>query len=133
MKIVQASGKRKRAVARATIRSGKGNVKINHIPLAQVTPRYTKMKIEEALILARDHAKSVDVEVLVAGGGINGQAEASRIAICRGLVDFTKNEDLRQTYLGYDRQLLVNDVRRKEQSKPNRHGKARSKVQKSYR
>jgi ribosomal protein S9 len=33
----------------------------------------------------------------------------------------------------YDRTLLVADVRRKEKRKPNTAGKARAKVQKSYR
>lgn len=133
MKIVNSSGKKKTATARATVRAGKGNVRINGKVLSQVTPRYIQMKIQEALILAHDTAKTVDIDVRVAGGGINGQAEATRIAICRGLVGFSGSDELRQTIISYDRNLLVNDVRRKEQSKPNRHGKARSKVQKSYR
>ncbi len=133
MKIIQSSGKRKRATARATIRPGKGNIRINSVPLALMPQRYVRMKIEEAAVLSADHLKSVDVEILVAGGGVNGQAEAARIALCRGLVTYTGSDDLKAKYISYDRQLLVADVRRKEASKPNRHGKARSKVQKSYR
>jgi small subunit ribosomal protein S9 len=133
MKVINASGKRKTATARATVKAGSGIVRINGILLSQVTPRYIQMKITEAIILAHSVSKSVDIAVRVAGGGQSGQADASRIAICRALVAYTGSEDLRQTFISYDRNLLVNDVRRKEQSKPNRHGKARSKVQKSYR
>ncbi len=133
MKIIQSSGKRKRAVARATVRTGKGAIRINSIPASQLQQRYFRMKFEEAVVLTGDHAKHVDVDIHVAGGGINGQVEAARIAYCRGLVAYTGNEDLKSKYIAYDRQLLVADVRRKEAAKPNRHGKARSKVQKSYR
>lgn len=133
MKIIQSSGKRKRATARATIRAGTGAIRINSIPAAQLQQRYLRMKFDEAVILSGDHAKHVDVEIHVAGGGVNGQVEAARIAYCRGLVAFTGNEDLKAKYTAYDRQLLVADVRRREAAKPNRHGKARSKVQKSYR
>lgn len=133
MKIIQSSGKRKRAIARATVKTGKGNVSINSVPASLLQQKYFRMKFEEAVVLSGDHAKHVDVTIRVAGGGVNGQAEAARIAYCRGLVAFTGNEDLKAKYLAYDRQLLVADVRRREAAKPNRHGKARSKVQKSYR
>ena len=48
-------------------------------------------------------------------------------------LEFTKSDRLKEAFLKYDRTMLVADVRRKEPSKPNRHGKARSKRQKSYR
>ncbi len=51
----------------------------------------------------------------------------------KALIDYTKSERLKETFLKYDRNLLVADVRRKEPSKPNRHGQARAKRQKSYR
>ncbi|MEM4366460.1 MAG: 30S ribosomal protein S9, partial [Candidatus Woesearchaeota archaeon] len=43
------------------------------------------------------------------------------------------DKSLQQAFLSYDRALLVSDIRKKEERKPNRHGKARAKVQKSYR
>ncbi len=75
----------------------------------------------------------MDISINVAGGGISSQADASRLAIAKGLVEFSKSEKLREEFLNYDRNLLVADVRRKEPAKPNRHGQARAKVQKSYR
>ena len=91
------------------------------------------MKIREPLILAGDAAGKVDIDVTVIGGGIASQADAARLAIAKSLVSFTKGTKLREMFLQYDRNMLVADVRRKEVKKPNRHGKARAKVQKSYR
>ena len=133
MKTVIASGKRKRAIARATLQQGSGIVKVNNVSIESVQPKITRMRIQEPIILAGDLADKVDIRVKVRGGGIASQADASRLAIAKGLVEFSKNKTLRDTYLKYDRNLLVADVRRKEPAKPNRHGQARSKVQKSYR
>ena len=133
MKIVHASGKRKKAIARATLKGGKGKIKINNTPLDLYEPRLARLKLREPLILAGDVVNKLDIEVNVKGGGINSQADASRLAIAKALVDYAKGGKLKEKFLAYDRNLLVADVRRKEVSKPNRHGQARAKVQKSYR
>lgn len=133
MKNIHASGKRKTAIARATLRQGNGLVIINNIPIDFIHPKMPRLKLREPLILAGDVANKVDIDVNVVGGGVTSQAEASRLAIAKALVDFTKSDKLKETFLNYDRNLLVADVRRKETAKPNRHGQARSKVQKSYR
>jgi len=133
MKPIIASGKRKRAIARATIRPGKGIVKINNRLLDFYEPKLARLKLREPLIIAGDLANKVDISVNVVGGGITSQADASRLAIAKGLVEFSKSDKLKEEFLNYDRNLLVADVRRKEPAKPNRHGQARGKVQKSYR
>ena len=69
----------------------------------------------------------------VKGGGEKGQVEAARISIARALVAATGSKELEKAFLDYDRNLLVADVRRRETRKPNTHGKARAKRQKSYR
>ena len=129
-KIIHASGKRKRAVARATIMDGKGMVRINSKSLNEYTPKLAKNKIEEPLILAED-ISGLDISVNINGGGPMSQAEAGRLAIARALVK--SNKKLEKVFLNYDRHLLVADVRRREPRKPNTAGKARSKKQKSYR
>ena len=133
MKNIHTSGKRKRAIARATLRQGNGSVRLNHVPVDFIEPRLSRLKLREPLILAGDAANKVDIDVSVFGGGITSQAEAARLAIAKALVSFTKNDKLKEIFLGYDRNLLVADVRRKEPAKPNRHGQARAKIQKSYR
>jgi small subunit ribosomal protein S9 len=90
-----------------------------------------RLRIEEPLILAGDFVNKLSISVSVKGGGVTSQADAARLAIAKALAEY--NESLRQVFLDYDRQLLVADVRRKETRKPNSHGKARAKRQKSYR
>jgi small subunit ribosomal protein S9 len=131
-KIVNTSGKRKTAVARASVKSGKGRVRINKVPVEIHTPLLAKDKIMEPLTLAGDKLKKVDITVTVKGGGIMGQAEAARTAIARGLVKFFDSDELKDMYKRYDRSLLVNDPRRKESKHPLGRG-ARKKRQKSYR
>ena len=131
MKAIHASGTRKRAVARATLKAGKGVVKINNTLIDNYSQVMYRLKLMEPLLIAPEVSKTVDINVLVNGGGMSTQAEASRLAIGRALAKFDKK--LEKQFLEYDRQLLVADVRRKETRKPNRHGKARAKRQKSYR
>lgn len=133
MKIVNTSGKRKTAVARATLREGKGNIRINSLSIDVYEPRLYRLKLREPLLLAKELMDKVDIEVNVQGGGISSQADASRLAIAKALYEYSKSEKLKELFLKYDRSLLVADVRRKECSKPNRHGQARAKRQKSYR
>jgi len=131
-KTIVTSGKRKTAVARAYIKKGKGRVRINNIPLEIYQPEVARWKIMEPLVMANKYWKSVDIEVNVEGGGVMGQACAARTAIAKGLVEFTKDEKLKEMYIQYDRSLLVSDPRRKEPKKPLGRG-ARKKRQKSYR
>lgn len=131
--IVNTSGKRKRAVARATVKKGKGRVRINRQLLETIRPASMRLKMQEPLLLAGELSGEVDVSVSVRGGGPASQTEAARLAIAKGLVQYSKSAVLEDRFLSYDRQLLVADVRRKESAKPNRHGQARAKGQKSYR
>jgi small subunit ribosomal protein S9 len=131
MKVFHAAGKRKRAVARATIRQGKGNVIVNHKHLDFLEPKMYRLRMLEPVLLAGESAKGMDVWVRVFGGGPASQADATRLAIGRALVK--SNPALKQVFLDYDRRILVADVRRKEAAKPNSHGQARAKRQKSYR
>ncbi len=132
MKVVVVSGKRKSAVARATLRKGRGLVRVNSVPLEVHEPHLARVKIMEPLTLAGDKASKVDIDVNVQGGGFMGQASASRTAIAKGLVQFLEDEELQELYTRYDRSLLVSDPRRKLPKKPLGRG-ARKKRQKSYR
>ena len=132
-KIVQVSGKRKKAIARATVKPGKGIVRVNNRLLSTITPQMIRLRLQEPLLIADKLAQEVDITVRVSGGGLSSQADATRLAIARGLVAFHGSAALKQAFSDYDRQLLVADVRQREKAKPNSHGKARAKRQKSYR
>lgn len=129
---VNTSGKRKSAIARAVVRDGEGRVRINRSPLTLHEPELARMKIKEPLVIASEYADSVDIDVNVEGGGFMGQADAARTAIARALVEWSGDEELKEHFLEHDRNLLVNDPRRKEPKHPLGHG-ARAKQQKSYR
>jgi small subunit ribosomal protein S9 len=131
-KIINTSGKRKTAIARATLKTGKGRVRINSVPLEIYSNELVRMKISEPLLLISNATEGIDVSIDVSGGGIMGQAEAVRTALARGLLKWYNDPQIKDIYLGYDRTLLVNDSRQKESKKPHGRG-ARKKFQKSYR
>ncbi|MBN2454795.1 30S ribosomal protein S9 [Candidatus Woesearchaeota archaeon] len=133
MKVLVTAGKRKRAIAKAVIKAGTGEVTVNNIGIDVIEPKIARMKLQEPLLIAGDGVSKVDIRVNVKGGGFSSQADAARLAIAKALVGFLKDKKLEKAFLDYDRHLLVADIRRKEVRKPNRHGKARAKTQKSYR
>lgn len=134
-KIITVSGKRKTAIAKATIKEGTGIIRINQKPV-ETFSFLRKLSLIEPLRIAEDilkeKAKSFDISVNVNGSGVESQIEASRLAIARAIVAFTQSHELRNAYINYDRSLLVADVRRKEMRKPG-DSKARARRQKSYR
>ncbi|MHC1624546.1 MAG: 30S ribosomal protein S9 [Methermicoccaceae archaeon] len=132
VKVVNTSGKRKTAVARATVREGKGRVRINGVPIEIIEPQLVRLKLLEPLMLVPDLREGLDIDVKVKGGGIMGQAEAARTAIARGIVEWSGDAELRSTFMMYDRTLLVNDTRVKERKMFGGRG-ARKRRQKSYR
>ncbi len=112
-------GKRRRAVARATFRPGKGIIKMNAVPIELLQNPIIRMRLQEPLVLIGDAVKQFDVDVNTSGGGVLGQAEAARQAISRGFAE-ALGEDTRKMLLSYDRHLLVYDARRTEPHKPPR-------------
>jgi len=134
-KVITISGKRKTAIAKATIKAGTGKIRINKRAVDNFS-FIRQLQLLEPLKLAEPFLKeklnSFDINVNVTGGGQEGQVEASRLAIARAILAYTKIPEIKNAYLNYDRALLVADVRRKEQRKPG-DSKARAKRQKSYR
>ena len=120
------------AVARAVIAEGSGKIRVNSVPIEAYVPELAKLKIMEPVTLAPELFAKVDITVSVQGGGIMGQAEATRTAIAKAIVEFFKDETLEKAFKQYDRSLLISDIRRKLPKKPLGRG-ARKKRQKSYR
>ncbi len=131
-KVVHTSGKRKTAIARGTVREGTGKVRVNRKPVELYSPELARLKIFEPLEVAGDLVDSVDINVRVIGGGVMGQAEAARMVIAKGLVEYYGDMNLKDRYVQYDRTMLVGDPRRSESKKFGGPG-ARARKQKSYR
>lgn len=132
MKVALAVGRRKAAIARATVRDGSGRVYINGRLLDVYEPELARLRISEPLTLVPELAKKVDIDVDVEGGGFMGQADAVRTAIARGLIEWSGDAKLRELFKQHDWAMVKSDVRFKEPKKPGGPG-ARAKFQKSYR
>ncbi len=131
-KVIHTSGKRKTAIARGKFREGKGRIRVNKKPVELYDPELARLKINEPLTLAGDLINHVDIDVKVIGGGVMGQAEAARMVIAKGLVQWTGDMELKEKFNQYDRTMLVGDPRRSEPKKYGGPG-ARARRQKSYR
>ena len=125
-------GKRKECIARASIRKGKGVVRINSVRLDAIDNKYVRHMVSEPLGLAPEVASQVDIAVNVMGGGQMGQAQACRTAIARALVGFSGDDSLRRKMVEYDKFMIAEDSRRVEPKKY-KGPKARARFQKSYR
>ncbi|PSH00608.1 MAG: 30S ribosomal protein S9 [Nanohaloarchaea archaeon SW_7_46_7] len=128
------NGKRKTAKARVTVKEGDGTLRVNSRPL-HVQREMVEERVKEPLVIAGEEVyEDLTIEVESHGGGIQGQAEAMRMAIARALVKHTGDDDLEREFRDYDRNMMVEDPRRTETRKPSQSSKgARHKQQKSYR
>ena len=107
------------------------------MPLNVYEPELARLVIAEPLILAKEvlgsnYINNLDIDVNVKGGGVMGQAFATRTALGKALVEWSESEELKKRFLEYDRTLLVDDVRMKEPKKYLRKG-ARARPTTSYR
>jgi len=133
-KVIQSSGKRKSAIARAVLRfPSKGQIKINNVPLHLYEPEIARYRIMEVLEVAK-HQKleKCDITVSVQGGGKMGQTDAVRICIAKAINKFLGTKTIERVFREYDDSLLSGDSRRTE---PKHFGgkKARARRQKSFR
>jgi len=117
IKSILTVGKRKRAIARTSIKPGTGKIIINSKCLDDCENETFRLLIKEPLLLIGDDWKKFDYDVNVKGGGVIGQAEAIRQSICKGLVDLL-GEKVKKTLIEYNRNFLVYDPRRTEPHKP---------------
>lgn len=110
---IQATGKRKRSVARVVILPGKGTITVNGREFEEYFPRARHRTIVSSPLVATGFDGKVEVRVLVQGGGISGQAGAARHGIARGLTEAVP--ELRQELK--KRGFLTRDSRAKERRK----------------
>ena len=122
------TGRRKSAVARVFLKSGKGEIIINGKSIEEYFSRETgRMVVRQPLALT-DHLTGFDVMVNVSGGGESGQAGAVRHGITRALIDY--NLDLKPILKQAG--LVTRDAREVERKKVGLH-KARRRKQFSKR
>jgi len=111
--LIQATGKRKDAIARVVVRSGSGRFEVNQRPLEEYFPRPHLQSVARQALVTSGYEGNVDVSVRVQGGGVSGQAGAIRHGIARALCEI--DADLRPELKR--RGLLTRDARIKERRK----------------
>ena len=134
-KVVFVKSKRKTAVARASVKSGSGRIRVNSFDINTIQPIELRKIMLEPIELsanAAQVAKSVDISVNVYGGGQSSQAQAVRGAIAKGVSQYAETDVIKNELMKYDRAMLVDDSRRVEPKKF-KGPKARARFQKSYR
>ncbi|MBA2262104.1 MAG: 30S ribosomal protein S9 [Solirubrobacterales bacterium] len=109
----RATGKRKTAVARVTLRPGTGAYSINGRPLDAFFPRTTLQRTIRQPLETVGYADRMDVVARMHGGGVSSQAGALRHGISRALLEAEPNlrGELKR------RGFLTRDARAKERKK----------------
>jgi small subunit ribosomal protein S9 len=124
----RATGRRKRSVARVLLRPGSGMWKVNGRQMEDYFPSETlRVEIEQPLV-ATECAGKFDVRINAQGGGIHGQAGATRLGIARALLLYNPEFRPRLRQGGF----LTRDPRAKERKKYGQKG-ARKRFQFSKR
>ncbi|MBC8403082.1 MAG: 30S ribosomal protein S9 [Candidatus Marinimicrobia bacterium] len=126
--VYQATGRRKRAVARVLLMPGKGNILVNGNPYQEYLSRDTISKIVIEPLDVVEQNNAYDISVNVKGGGLTGQAGAIRLGIARALLQI--NSDFRPVLKKAG--LLTRDSRQVERKKYGQPG-ARKRFQFSKR
>ena len=84
--LVQATGRRKEAVAQVRFYNGSGTLTLNGRPLERYFPTMARrMRVLEPLRVANVEGR-YDIVAQLHGGGVSGQADAMRLGIARGLI-----------------------------------------------
>jgi len=109
---------RKKAMARAVIKPGAGNIRVNNKALDVFASGYRRDLILESASLIPDEFNKHDYFINVSGGGTSSQVQAIRSCITKGILLANGNKKtLRDKIIAYDRYMLVDDVRNKEPKK----------------
>jgi len=85
MEITHTIGRRKTAVARVYVKPGNGTISVNSRDYKEYFPTMPLQNLVQQPFDISNTKDQYDVMINVGGGGYNGQAEATRMAIARAL------------------------------------------------
>lgn len=128
MEMINALGRRKRAVARIYLTEGNGKITINKRELAQYFPSSILQYVVKQPLAKLGVEEKYDIKVNLYGGGFTGQSQALRLAIARALVKINPEDKAALRAEGF----MTRDARSVERKKPGRP-KARRRFQFSKR
>lgn len=122
------TGRRKSSTARVYLKKGSGSITINNRTLEQYFGRETGRMIVHQALQATDTSDQFDINIVVKGGGISGQAGAIRHGITRALIQYDEGLRSQLRKAGF----VTRDARQVERKKVGLH-KARKRPQFSKR
>ncbi|MBP9992546.1 MAG: 30S ribosomal protein S9 [Bacteroidales bacterium] len=122
MEVINALGRRKSAVARVYLSTGKGSITVNGRTLDEYFKEDTLKYIVNQPLNVTETAANFDIKINVDGGGIKGQAEAIRLGIARALCKVDA-ESYRPVLKSNG--FLTRDAREVERKKPGQPGARR--------
>ena len=128
MDVINALGRRKKAIARIYLKDGDGKIVINKRDYKEYFPTALLHYVVEQPLQLTENMGKYDIKVNLMGGGYSGQAEALRLAISRALLKI--DPEFRPVLK--EKGLLRRDPRMVERKKPGQP-KARKKFQFSKR
>ena len=126
--VIQATGKRKSAIARVRLKLGSGQVIVNGKPMDEYFPREGLQILVRTPFEKTESIGRYDIEATLTGGGVAGQAGALRHGISRAIEKLDPNQRGTLKRAGY----LTRDPRKKERKKYGQKG-ARARFQFSKR
>jgi small subunit ribosomal protein S9 len=107
------TGRRKTSTARVYLRPGSGTITVNRRAFEQFFPTEAlRTQIQQPFVIT-ELAGRYDVQAIVSGGGVAGQAGALRLGIARALC--VADADLRRALKANG--FLTRDARAKERKK----------------
>ena len=113
MEVYIAVGRRKKSVARVRMSPGSGKVSVNGKEFLDYFKRETLlMDIRQPLEIT-ENANSFDFDIRVSGGGLSGQAGATRLGIARALLRYSEDYRISLKQNGF----LTRDPRETERKK----------------
>jgi len=128
MEVINTLGRRKKAIARVYLKEGNGSITVNKKDYKEYFPTGTLQYVVRQALEVVEAADKFDIVANLDGGGINGQAEALRLAISRALVKIDEENKPKLKA----KSLMTRDPRMVERKKPGQP-KARKKFQFSKR
>ncbi|MBK7431813.1 MAG: 30S ribosomal protein S9 [Bacteroidetes bacterium] len=128
MATIHSLGRRKTSIARVYLAPGSGDITVNSRDFKEYFPTGPLQYILRQSQTVINVVDTYDIKITVNGGGIKGQAEASRLGIARALVKVAEENKSPLRKEG----LLTRDPRMVERKKPGQK-KARKKFQFSKR
>ena len=122
MELINALGRRKSAVARVFVNSGKGNITINGRDVKEYFGDESLVYIVNQPLVPTSTQANYDIQVNLDGGGVKGQAEALRLAVARALC---KIDTEAYRHILKSSGFLTRDSREVERKKPGQPGARR--------